>query len=80
MQIGTRWTVEEEPPVELPRPVLDAIAGIEGELRTIDTDTSAWKWTLTYLENNPVVELDDGTTIHYDNLTKQVIVTEPTDV
>ena len=31
-----------------------------------DVDTSAWRWTLTWLEGRPVVELDDGTTLRYD--------------
>ena len=33
------------------------------ELVALKQDTSSWYWTLTYLENRPVVQLDDGTTI-----------------
>jgi hypothetical protein len=29
----------------------------------MDTDTANWRWTLTWLEGKPVVELDDGTVI-----------------
>jgi uncharacterized cupin superfamily protein len=43
--------------------VVDAIRGVEAEL--VDVDTSQWRWTLTWLEGNPVVELDDGTVIRY---------------
>jgi len=37
---------------------------VESELT--DTDTGSWRWTLTWLEGRPVVELDDGTTLRYD--------------
>ncbi|MCU1523430.1 MAG: hypothetical protein JWO18_324 [Microbacteriaceae bacterium] len=63
MQLGTRWAVGAEPPSQLPQVVVDAIRGVEAEL--VDVDTSQWRWTLTWLEGNPVVELDDGTVIRY---------------
>jgi hypothetical protein len=43
--------------------VKEAIAEVENDLKKLSQDTSTWKWTLTYLENRPVVQLDDGTTI-----------------
>jgi hypothetical protein len=61
MQLGTRWNLGGEPPVGLPGPVTAAIGGVEAELAGVDT--SRWRWTLTWLEGRPVVELDDGTTI-----------------
>lgn len=61
MQLGTRWNVGEEPPSRLPENVVAAIAQVERELDGIPTD--GWRWTLTWLEGRPVVELDDGTTI-----------------
>lgn len=61
MQLGTRWSVGAEPPARLEQPVLDAIASVEAEVALLDT--SQWRWTLTWLEGRPVVELDDGTTI-----------------
>lgn len=64
MQLGTRWSVGEAPPASLPAPVTEAVRGVEAELDEIDT--SGWRWTLTWLENRPVVELDDGTTIRLD--------------
>lgn len=61
MQLGTRWNVGATPPPRLTDDVLAAIADIESELTEIDT--AQWRWTLTWLEGRPVVELDDGTTI-----------------
>jgi hypothetical protein len=59
MQLGTRWTVGAEPPARLPQEVVAAIRGVETGLG----DRPDWRWTLTWLEGRPVVELDDGTTI-----------------
>ena len=63
MQMGTRWAVGAETPARLPQLVVDAVKSIEAELEGIDT--SLLRWTLTWLEGNPVVELDDGTIIRY---------------
>ncbi|MEC5167814.1 hypothetical protein [Glaciihabitans sp. GrIS 2.15] len=63
MQMGTRWAVGAETPARLPQLVVDAVKSIEAELEGIDT--SLLRWTLTWLEGNPVVELDDGTVIRY---------------
>ncbi|HWM33523.1 MAG TPA: hypothetical protein VNR36_04720 [Pseudolysinimonas sp.] len=74
MQLGTRWPVGQTPPDRLPATVVAAIAEVETELA--DVDTAAWRWTLTWLEGRPVVELDDGTTLRYDPLTDTVGRTE----
>ena len=63
MQMGKRWAVGAETPARLPQLVVDAVKSIEAELEGIDT--SLLRWTLTWLEGNPVVELDDGTVIRY---------------
>ena len=63
MKMGTRWAVGAETPARLPQLVVDAVKSIEAELEGIDT--SLLRWTLTWLEGNPVVELDDGTVIRY---------------
>ena len=63
MQLGTRWPAHTPAPHNLDQSVKDAVAGVERELATLPQDTSNWYWTLTYLENRPVVQLDDGTTI-----------------
>ena len=70
MQLGTRWTVGGEPPARLPDAVVAAVREVETELG--DVDTSAWRWTLTWLEGRPVVELDDGTTLRYDPASGEV--------
>ena len=41
-----------------------AIREVETEVEALDT--TQWRWTLTWLEGRPVVELDDGTTIRVD--------------
>ncbi len=61
MQLGTRWSIGDEPPARLGGDVVAAIARVEAELAGVDT--TGWRWTLTWLEGRPVVELDDGTTI-----------------
>jgi hypothetical protein len=61
MQLGTRWAVGCEPPARISPEVRAAIRAVEGDL--LGYDTTQWRWTLTWLENRPVVELDDGTRI-----------------
>jgi hypothetical protein len=61
MQLGTRWSVGAQAPSSLPGPVTDAVRRVEADVA--DIDTTAWRWTLTWLEGRPVVELDDGTVI-----------------
>jgi hypothetical protein len=77
MQLGTRWPIGAEPPARLPDSVVAAIATVEIELAGVDT--TGWRWTLTWLEGRPVVELDDGTTLRYDPATGAVTVEQPTD-
>ena len=62
MQLGTRWTVGSVPPARLSEEVRDAIENVEVELADVP-GARDWRWTLTWLESRPVVELDDGTTI-----------------
>ena len=71
MQLGTRWSVGATPPDRLPAVVVLAVRDVEAQLAEVDT--TQWRWTLTWLENKPVVELDDGTTIRFDGV--DVIVT-----
>lgn len=78
MQLGTRWSVGQEPPSRLPGAVVDAVRAVEDELRRDDVDAATWRWTLTYLEGKPVVELDDGTSIQLDALGRAQ-VTNPDD-
>lgn len=77
MQLGTRWSVGDEPPSRLPAVMVGAIADVESELGQLDgVDTSGWRWTLTWLEGRPVVELDDGTVLHHDPATETVARTQ----
>ncbi|MFM9878538.1 MAG: hypothetical protein ACKVOG_11940 [Rhodoglobus sp.] len=61
MQLGTRWNVGDRVPVRLPESVVAAVAQVESELAGVATE--GWRWTLTWLEGRPVLELDDGTVI-----------------
>jgi hypothetical protein len=63
MKLGTRWPAHSTSPQALTEGVKAAVSKVENELVTLGQDTSSWYWTLTYLENKPVVQLDDGTTI-----------------
>jgi hypothetical protein len=74
MQLGTRWSVGDTPPATLPAAVLTAIIATEADL--IGTDTAAWRWTLTWLERKPIVQLDDGTTLRFDPATNEVTTTQ----
>jgi len=76
MQLGTRWSVGDTPPARLPAEVVDAIVSVEREL--VDTDTSQWRWTLTWLEGRPVAELDDGTVVRLGH-DGHVSIEQPTD-
>ena len=74
MQLGTRWNVGDEPPARLSGAVREAVARVEAELAGISTD--GWRWTLTWLEGRPVVELDDGTSIRVGHDGSVEIVSE----
>lgn len=73
MQLGTRWNLWQQEPAGLPDSVLAAIHKTEADLTAVaaknpDVGIETWRWTLTWLEGRPVVELDDGTTIRIDAL------------
>lgn len=74
MQLGTRWAVGGEPPSGLTDDVVAAIRGVEANIAQFDT--TAWRWTLTWLEGRPVIDLDDGTEIRV-GFDGAVTVTEP---
>jgi hypothetical protein len=63
MQLGTRWNVGDEAPARLPETVVAAVRAVEAELG----ERPGWRWTLTWLEGRPVVELDDGTIIRLEH-------------
>ncbi len=64
MQLGTRWTPGDAPPARLPDVIVAAILEFEATQRD-GLAESGRRWTLTWLEGRPVVELDpDPTTGH----------------
>lgn len=75
MQLGTRWPVTSPTPPSLPSVVRTAIKAVEDELEADGVDASTWRWTLTWLEGAPVVELDDGTVIRYNKQDDSATVT-----
>ncbi|HEY5224544.1 MAG TPA: hypothetical protein VIJ18_16035 [Microbacteriaceae bacterium] len=77
MQLGTRWAVGTPPPENLPEVVRYAVAAVEEELDALDAATDTWRWTLTWLENNPEIELDDGTRIQYNRAEDSATITQP---
>ena len=77
MQLGTRWPVGGTAPERLPSVVVSAVHAVEEELNALDVDASTWRWTLTWLEGRPVVELDDGTLICYHPDEDSATVSQP---
>lgn len=67
MQLGTRWTVGDQPPSSVPEALREQIAAVEatipgGQLAQVGKP----KWTLTWLEGRPVAELDSGVVVELD--------------
>ena len=77
MQLCTRWSLGATPPEGLPEVVLIALQAVEGDLAALPDDTSSWRWTLTWLEGKPVIELDDGTVIRFDPSEDSATITQP---
>ncbi|MGO4691127.1 hypothetical protein [Glaciibacter sp. 2TAF33] len=77
MQLGTRWPIGGELPPNLPHVVQVAVHAVEEELDAVGEDTGAWRWTLTWLEGKPVIELDDGTVIRYNAGEDSATITQP---
>ncbi|MFC4242865.1 hypothetical protein ACFOYW_05735 [Gryllotalpicola reticulitermitis] len=75
MRLGTRWPVGSAVPPSLPGVVRSAIKAVEEELAADGVDADTWRWTLTWLEGAPVVELDDGTVIRYSTQSDTATVT-----
>ena len=57
MQLGSRFSVGQIPR-SIPSELAERIQQIEESLT--DDERSSLRWTLTWLENRPVVELDNG--------------------
>lgn len=76
MQLGTRWAVGAPIPTPLPEVVAFAVTAVEEELVATDVETDGWRWTLTWLEGRPVIELDDGTVIRYNAQEDSATITQ----
>ena len=79
MQLGTRWSVGDTPPAGLPEVIVAAVKTVEDELRAEDVPTSGWRWTLTWLERLPIIELDDGTVITFNPSTGSATIRQHDD-
>jgi hypothetical protein len=77
LQLGSRFALGAPVPVGLPRVVEIAIQAVEEELTALGEDNRAWRWTLTWLEGRPVLELDDGTVIRYNPGEDSATITQP---
>ncbi|TFB46557.1 hypothetical protein [Cryobacterium tagatosivorans] len=77
MQLGTRWSVGAAAPSGLPHVVEIAVKAVEEELVAVGEETGTWRWTLTWLESRPVIELDDGTVIRYNAGEDSATITQP---
>lgn len=58
MMLGSRFDVGAELPKGLPEQLVAQINAVEASLSAEDKATK--RWTLTWLENRPIVELDGG--------------------
>jgi hypothetical protein len=57
MQLGSRFSPGQAP-VSLPPQLLQDIAAVEAGLS--EEERGILRWTLTWLEGRPIVELDNG--------------------
>ena len=78
MQLGTRWSVGAEPPERLSDAMKSAVASVETEREA--SDTSLWRWTLTWLEGHPRAELEDGTVVREDYDGSVIVDTDDVDL
>lgn len=60
MQLGTRWTSGDEPPAAVPASLRDQIAAVDLAVPADELGQPRPRWTLTWLEDRPVAELDTG--------------------
>lgn len=83
MQLGTRWAMGSEPPARLPEEVVSAIRELESAEASHPkpgavSEPNHRRWTLTWLEGRPIVELDpapgsdDVTIIQFDPATRAI--------
>ncbi|MBI5161452.1 MAG: hypothetical protein HY996_08590 [Micrococcales bacterium] len=61
MQLGTRWPAGGDPPAALPPAFGAAVREVEAGIPA--AALGDLRWTLTWRERRPWLELDDGTSI-----------------
>lgn len=76
IQLGRRFAAGKNPVEKLPEALTHAMRAAEKRLLEDSVDLSVYYWTLTWLEGEPVVELDDGTVMSYDSQTNTVVILE----
>ncbi len=79
MQVGTRWSLGDEPPRAVPASLRERIHQVERELTPDATGSPALRWTLTFLEGLPVAELDNGIVVELTSA-GEVLVRDADDV
>ncbi|RLP82332.1 hypothetical protein D9V34_11125 [Mycetocola lacteus] len=79
MQLGTRWAFGAALPAALPTPAEVPVREVEAvrQLAVAATELAGWRWTLTYLEGRPHLELEDGTLLVLNPDGSAASVTEP---
>lgn len=66
MQLGTRWTSGDEPPKSVPEALRRGIRSVDDAIPGDDLGQPRPRWTLTWLEGNPIAELDTGVIVSLD--------------
>ena len=61
MMVGSRFSVGADIPSSIPQNLHAEIRAIEDSLT--DDERASLRWTLTWLEGQPIVTLDNGTQI-----------------
>ncbi|WP_187978038.1 hypothetical protein [Mycetocola sp. JXN-3] len=79
MQLGTRWGFGAALPAALPAAAEVPVREVEAvrELSFSAAELANWRWTLTYLEGRPHLELEDGTLLVLNPDGSAASVTEP---
>ncbi len=67
MQLGTRWTAGSPAPSSVPPALHTQIAAVEATLVVDSLGQPMPRWTLTWLEGRPIVELDTGVIVTLDH-------------
>jgi len=67
MQLGTRWTSGDTPPESVPEALARGIRQVDTAMPADELGQPRPRWTLTWLEGNPIAELDTGVIVTLDD-------------